>query len=172
MAGPIVRLNVEVWSSGQVVSLCLGSAPPRTRAPCSFGSVVAEAPLANDYLFLLAACFLFLLKPCWFLCVFQLLSVVSCLCLTGRSYLGVPAWLGQHQQSQWPAHGPADVPIRYTYRVTCRLIYHGRGHYSLTHMLLCNSKVLLHLKMCFACCYFTWIFVLHKDYRCVEFDTR
>lgn len=39
---------------------------------------------------------------------------VVCLHLTGRSDLGVPAWLGQHQQPQRPAHGPTDVPIRYT----------------------------------------------------------
>lgn len=122
MSGTIVWLNVEVGSSGQV-SICLGSAPPRTRAPCSLGSAVAEAPLANGCWFLLAVCFFFLFffflfKPCWFLCVSQLLSVVSCLCLTGRSNLGVPAWLGQHQQPQWPANGSADVQIRYTHIVT------------------------------------------------------
>lgn len=68
---------------------------------------------------LLAVCFccqfvsFFFSTPAGF-CVFQLLTVVSYLCLTGRSYLGLPAWLGQHQQSQWPAHGSADVQIRYT----------------------------------------------------------
>lgn len=136
-------LNVEVGSSGQVVSICLSSATPRTQAPCLLGSVVAEAPPANGCLFLLAACFLlcffffFFWSPAG-LCDFQQLSVVSCLCLTGRSNLGLPAWLGQHQQSQWPAHGSADVPIRYAHgdtqrgwvtwkciTVTCRLTYHS-----------------------------------------------
>lgn len=57
---------------------------------------------------------LFLHSP--FTCaVFVCYICKSCLCLTGRSNLGVLAWMGQHQQSQWPAHGPADVSIRYLY---------------------------------------------------------
>lgn len=49
----------------------------------------------------------------------------SCLGLTGRSDLGVPAWLGQHQQPQRPAHGPADVPIRYTNTSTEEFLMHN-----------------------------------------------
>lgn len=43
-----------------------------------------------------------------------LLFIFLCRCPTGRSDLGVPAWLGQHQRPQRPARGPADVPVRYT----------------------------------------------------------
>lgn len=129
MSGRIVWLNVEVGS--------LGSPPLRPRPPCSLGSVVAEAPPANGCLFPLAVCsllFCFFWSSAGF-CVFQPLSVVLCLCLTGRRNLGLPAWLGQHQHSQWSTHGSADVPIRYTHGnihreyvtwkcmlVTCRLI--------------------------------------------------
>lgn len=67
--GPIVRLNVKVGSSGQVVSICLGSAPSSTRAPCPLGSVVAEAPPAYWLFVSVVSLFLFFFYSCWFLCI-------------------------------------------------------------------------------------------------------
>lgn len=59
--------------------------------------------------------FVSFLRPPFTCALFVCYICKSCLCLTGRSNLGVLAWMGQHQQPQWPAYGPADVSIRYLY---------------------------------------------------------
>lgn len=94
-------------------------APLRAQAHCFSGSVL----LRLIGLFVTVGSNFFSETVLVYVCVFQLLIVVLYLCLTGRSYLGIPAWLGQHQQPQRPAYGPADVPLRYTNTVACKFLY-------------------------------------------------
>lgn len=96
-------------------SLRISSAPPRIcRWQNSCGAMMFFCAF-----FISSFVYFFVTLKTSKLCVY-LIVITSSFCLTGRSHLGVPAWLGWHQQPQWPAHGPADVSIRYSQRLRSR----------------------------------------------------
>lgn len=104
-------------SAEVAVAVLAGGRAQRTCCLLLSAQALAHAKVfvtvASSFFFLY--CSLIRESVCVSLCVFQSLSPVFFVFRpTGRSDLGVPAWLGQHQQPQRPAHGPTDVPIRYT----------------------------------------------------------
>ena len=90
--------------------------------------------------------------------------VVVVVVVAGRSHLGLPAGLGQHQQPQRPAHGPADVQIRYGCKHTHT---QNNGH---THTRT-EGSVAIWISFILACFDLFLLFMIHVDWWLFVFFT-